>query len=61
MFGLTAEQLVVLGIGGAVLVAGLLPSVPENGPLTYKGVAIAVGFLLGVILLAIALTEMISD
>ena len=61
MFGLTAEQLVTLGIGGAVLIAGLLPSVPENGPLTWKGIAIAMGFILGAILLAIALTEMVTD
>jgi len=62
VFSLTAEQLITLGIAGAVLIAGLLPHVPEGDQRgTYKGVAIAVGFVLGAILLAIALVEMVTD
>jgi hypothetical protein len=62
MFELTDAQLVTLGIGGAVLIAGLLPHIPEGGqPITYKGFAIIAGVILGIVMLAVALVEMVTD
>ena len=54
MFDLLADELVVLGIGGAVLVAGCM--IEAISPFTVRIVA----FILGCIMLAVALVEIVT-
>lgn len=54
MFNLLPEELVVLGIGGAILVAGCMT---ETLAVTVR----LIGFVLGIVLLAIALVEIVSN
>jgi hypothetical protein len=55
MFELTDAQLVTLGIGGAILVAGCM--IETISPITIR----LIGFVVGIIMLAIALVEMVTD
>jgi len=54
MFDLLADELVVLGIGGAVLVAGCM--IETISPITIR----LIGFVLGIVMLAVALVEIVS-
>lgn len=54
MFDLLADELVVLGIGGAILVSGCMTE--TLSPITVRLVA----FLLGVVMLALALVEIVT-
>jgi hypothetical protein len=54
MFSLLSEELVVLGIGGAILVAGCM--IDTISPITVK----LLGFVVGVIMLAVALVEIVT-
>jgi hypothetical protein len=55
IFELTDAQLVTLGIGGAILVAGCM--IETISPITIR----LIGFVVGIIMLAIALVEMVTD
>ena len=54
MFDLLADELVVLGIGGAILIAGCM--IEAISPITVRLVA----FVLGIIMLAVALVEIVT-
>ena len=55
MFDLLSEELVTLGIGGAFLVAGCM--VDKLYPITFR----VAGFVVGVVMLVIALLEIATD
>ena len=55
MFDLLDVELVVLGIAGAILVAGCM--VETISPLTVR----LIGFIVGVIMLAIAIVEICTN
>lgn len=55
-------EMVVLGIGGAVLIAGLLPAAPDGSePLTIKLALIGLAVLIGIIFLAVAIYDMLAN
>ena len=54
MFDLLADELVVLGIGGAILIGTCM--IETISPITIRLVA----FVLGIIMLAVALVEIVT-
>ena len=58
MFDLLADELVVLGIGGAILVAGCMPEDTDTS--TLPKVLNLAAFILGCVMLAVALVEIVS-